>query len=310
MELRQERDFGQKINATFQFAAENWRAMLNSLLVLVLPLSMIQGVVSALQQASLQRSIRENAADIPDLKPGDIEGIIQLYSKMFSSMASSQYVIIGALVGVLAQVLLAMTINAFMLAYIEQKEDSANWSFKKTNAPDITLEQVLNIIKKHFVAVFFSRFVIILALILSLIAFVFPFFYFVLPLSVFPTIIIMAEDKGIFESISRSVSLISGKWWSTFGLLLVIGICYSLMSLIFTIPVGLMSLTEAGNSETSLAYITVMAIATGLSSLLLSLIYIATNFQYFNLVERKEGASLFKPSNPSQANTPEREEEY
>jgi hypothetical protein len=59
MELRQERDFGEKINATFTFVVENWRPLVNALLLLVLPISMLSGVFAALQQNEIRNSITD-----------------------------------------------------------------------------------------------------------------------------------------------------------------------------------------------------------------------------------------------------------
>lgn len=282
MELRQERDFGEKINATFTFAAENWRALTNSLLLLVLPISMLSGVFTALQQSAIRNAATELTQDIPKSSSNDLAVLLDTYIKMWNSMTSNAFFGVGIVVSFLAQLLLTMTVCAYMLAYADNKERP------------IELNTVLDYIKKHIVAAVLNRFVVLIALFFSFLAFIFPFFYFALPLSVFPIMVIMAENNNAIGAVGRSISLISGKWWSTFGLLMVMGICYLIFSSIFAIPAGIVSLTELGRSEASLAFITVTALATGLGSLLQSLIIIATNFQYFNLVERKDGLSLFK----------------
>jgi hypothetical protein len=218
---------------------------------------------------------------------------------MWNGLTGSSFFVVSIIVGFLSQLLLVMTVNAYMLAYLDNK------------ARPIDLNTILVYIKKHIVAVVVNRIAVFVVLIFATLAFFFPLLYLFLPLSVFPTMVIMAENNTAIGAIGRSISLISGKWWSTFGLMLVIGICYALLSSIFSIPAGIVSLTEIGRSQASLAFITVTAISTGLASLLQSLILIAANFQYFNLVERRDGLSLFKEVDDFGTNTKrvEREDE-
>src|SRR5690606_27594997 len=44
------------------------------------------------------------------------------------------------------------------------------------------------------------------------------------------------EKKGFFEAITRSYKLIQGKWWSTFGLLMILYFIMMTISYIFMIP--------------------------------------------------------------------------
>ena len=44
------------------------------------------------------------------------------------------------------------------------------------------------------------------------------------------------EGKGVFESIGRSFKLIRGKWWSTFGLMIVATVLMYAVSMIFILP--------------------------------------------------------------------------
>jgi hypothetical protein len=299
MELRQERDFGEKINATFTFVVENWRPLVNALLLLVLPISMLSGVFAALQQNEIRNSITDLTQNLPKGSNNEIAALLDSYLKMWNGLTGSSFFVVSIIVGFLSQLLLVMTVNAYMLAYLDNK------------ARPIDLNTILVYIKKHIVAVVVNRIAVFVVLIFATLAFFFPLLYLFLPLSVFPTMVIMAENNTAIGAIGRSISLISGKWWSTFGLMLVIGICYALLSSIFSIPAGIVSLTEIGRSQASLAFITVTAISTGLASLLQSLILIAANFQYFNLVERRDGLSLFKEVDDFGTNTKrvEREDE-
>ena len=44
------------------------------------------------------------------------------------------------------------------------------------------------------------------------------------------------EDKGFFDSMSRSFYLVKNKWWFTFGLLIVLSLIQGFLGLLFQVP--------------------------------------------------------------------------
>jgi len=131
------------------------------------------------------------------------------------------------------------------------------------------------------------------------------------------------ERKGFFEAISRSYSLIQGKWWSTFGLLIILSMVVSTISYIFIIPWYVITVitalhnTGASNFQgpsTSFQLLTMICFT--LYYLAQMILYALPNvglaFQYFNLVELKESTgllskidSLGKPDSGAQSQRPE-----
>jgi hypothetical protein len=121
-----------------------------------------------------------------------------------------------------------------------------------------------------------------------------PGIYMAVALTFIPAIIIIEGDP-LFEAISRSMSLIKTKWWSTLGLIFVMSIVAGLMQLLFAIPNMALAFTAAIHqqlpafSTTSIIFQVLASIGT---ALLYPLVFIAIAFQYFNLVERKESEGL------------------
>lgn len=111
------------------------------------------------------------------------------------------------------------------------------------------------------------------------------------------------EKISFFEAVSRAFFLIRDKWWSTFGLLFILGLVQSTISSVFFIPwyinliITMMhSIDGSPLQEPSVfsqfinnVFMTLYFIV---SFLLYSLPLIALAFQYLNLVELKEAKGL------------------
>lgn len=125
--------------------------------------------------------------------------------------------------------------------------------------------------------------------------FIIPGIFLAVALS-FVTVIIMIEGKSILKSISRSISLIRGKWWSTFGILLVIGTIVGLIqfavNMILAMITAFSRLMYPAMPFYEIRNILFLSFASIGASMLLPILYIAIAFQYFNVVERKESQGL------------------
>jgi hypothetical protein len=105
----------------------------------------------------------------------------------------------------------------------------------------------------------------------------------------------LIERHNLGTAISKSFYLVKGKWWSTFGLLVII---YILLSIVVSIPLmvvtGLLvnnTLTDASAITTALNIIANIVSQIG-GYMILPLILIAVCFQYFNLSEMKQSTGL------------------
>jgi len=127
-------------------------------------------------------------------------------------------------------------------------------------------------------------------------------FYLMISLSL--TFIVRAyENIGFFDAIGRSFKLVQGKWWSTFGLIMVLYFVMMTISYIFIIPwyaVTMVSALHNTSAETlqepsplwetmTIVFFTLYYLA---QMVLTSLPNVGIAFQYFNLVELKEAKGL------------------
>ncbi|HVH64480.1 MAG TPA: hypothetical protein VM674_00470 [Candidatus Acidoferrum sp.] len=99
----------------------------------------------------------------------------------------------------------------------------------------------------------------------------------------------MAEDVGPINGMRRSWALVSGMWWRTFGILLVVGILQSIIGLALGFLWGLI----VGVALTGDLGLAVSQVGTTLLSAFVSpIVTIAIVLLYFDLRVRKEGPDL------------------
>ena len=263
----QRRDFGEKINATFAFLTEQIKGLGLALLYIVGPVALIGGAITGYAQAGLLSSAR--SGNTP-------EGILAMYSSFFTG---------GFLVGLLFQVvgylLTSLVTYCYIRLYIQQPdrkiEVSAVWA------------EVQQFVGSGVMLGIASSFIIGFAFILL----VLPGMYVAVALSL-ATSILVFEQADVGRAISRSFTLISDNWWATFGLIFVMGIVAGIIGAVFTLPASLVTGLMGASALKGLSILSIIltAISSLGTSLLQSLSATAAAFQYFNLVEEKEGSGL------------------
>ena len=108
------------------------------------------------------------------------------------------------------------------------------------------------------------------------------------------------EEQKVIDAPKRSFFLIKGKWWFTFGILLLLGIIIQVVNFIFSIPQVVIVVVNSilflnDSSEPGYFGITVIIIASAISSLgyVSTLIIDVFNaLHFFNMRERKEARGL------------------
>ena len=140
-----------------------------------------------------------------------------------------------------------------------------------------------------------------IVIMVGIVLLILPGVYVMIVLSLMAPVIII-ERKSMGDSFTRSFSLITDKWWSTFVLLLVTGLISGFMGYMFAIPQVIFTFLITFNSvsENPTALPLWYEVGLILSSMfymigatfLRAIPILAIMFQYFNLVERKEAAGL------------------
>jgi hypothetical protein len=236
IEFHHTRDFSKKVNITFEFIRQNFKALGKSILFIagppVLVASMMIGSFIG-EFFNLTQSAASN--------PGDTE-TIQNY---FMSVSFWLQIVMVMIFFIVSGVMTIATINNYIVLYGE----------KQTNRIEVgeVWERVRSTFWMYFSTMFFFSLLAVAAYIIMIIpvillATISPALIFIgvllliggvfyLLISVSLTFIVRAyEGKGFFEAIGRSYSLVQGKWWSTFGLIMVLYLVMMTISYIFLIP--------------------------------------------------------------------------
>jgi hypothetical protein len=311
-----ERDFGQKIEASFDFVRAHFKPLGKALFMIVLPAALLVGILSAvmtLEWLSNIQALQSSSADK--------NNPLAVVSSMFSGMFLSPAYLTIVLGGLIISALLILTVYGYVTLRMEAAPDA-----------EISVANVWRLVRQRFVGtvlamlglgltfmvVFFfvsmavglmsallvsggaggDRVMLGFGVVLMLGAVFGTFTYISVALSLF-LIIWVRERLGFFATIGRSFRLIWGKWWSTFGLLVVMLIICGVILMAVMLLTSLISspfalATTKGGLEGSarIGFVVATALRSLLSLVVYPLILLALAFQYFNLVERKEGVSL------------------
>jgi len=130
----------------------------------------------------------------------------------------------------------------------------------------------------------------------GILAIIFGSIYLSVSISLF-AVIIVHEEAGIFESISRSFKLIKGSWWKTFGLYIVFYFIIAFSSYALLIPIYILILAVVLSGSTigagSIILIVFFVIIYFVGYMyLMTLQQLLFAFQYFSLRIEKEGINL------------------
>ena len=272
IQLFQQRDFGDKINTTFQYITQNFRSLGVSLLYIVGPVALMAGIASGVMQSN----IFDLGKTAEDAGRDSSAPFAVGYALALSFFSPAFW--ITMLFSLLAILAVSLATYAHMKVYARKTQPNAPTSF--TGTVDISVAEVWEEMQPLI-----GRGVLIsvLSAIISFIAtmfFVIPGVYVGIVLSL-GLVVTTFEGTDFGETWNRCFALIRDKWWSTFGLIIVMGIISAVVGMIFSVPAGISFWLILGN-----------VIATVGGTLLRALIYVAIGFQYTNLVERQEGRGL------------------
>lgn len=280
--LREDRDFSEKLNATFIFVRQNFKSLGLTLLLLGLPLM----VIGMIFMQSMQMGMQQQLVDTGTLFSFDyfvnffISFLLLMFAYLWLAIISISYV-------------------------AEYLNDNSNIT------PGQVFQRAISKLGSVVVAAIITTIMTMIATVFLII----PGIYVGVAMS-FAIIVIIIEGDPTFEAISRSFSLIKGKWWSTFGLLFVMSFIVGIMQFVFNIPTYAVTFARALHQDfftfDAINIVTTIFSTIGLT-LLYPLIFIALTFQYFNLVELKENAGLkheIDQAGKQSTNSPGNEGEY
>jgi hypothetical protein len=300
-DFRRERDFGTKISATFEFIAAQFRPLLKCLAYFVLPGTLVLGIGLGLLLGSVT-SIMPKMGSSPGLAPD------------FGSIAPS--LVLGGGLSIIslliAMLLLISTVYGFVRVRLdtpaaEEVHPAQVWAYIRPRLGRMVLALLmlfgLSIGMMSVLGVIMfgvlgsgntSGAGSVLLIFGSVLVFYIGIFWLGGVLSLyFP--ILWTEDTDVLTALRRSFYLIKGKWWSTFGLFLIVSFIQTFITYLFAIPMyGVMAvqmLKIPGFESPIIAVVGASIYAVGIM-FTYAIPLIALQFQYFNLVERKEGLGM------------------
>ncbi len=291
LDLRRERDFGQKINATFQFVVQNFKPLGTCLLYIVVPLLLVAGIAGGLFQSKVFSFVGEKP---PNGSPAAVTGLTEQF------LSPDYWLMLGfTLLGVL---LLSLTTYAYMVEY----EGAGNrppavgevWLRVRRNLlPALGMSVLVGLgaglVVGGLVGIFLAAGSIPMAVLGGFVAFG-MLLYFGIAYSLGFAVLVQ-EEIGVVASLQRSAYLVKDKWWSTLGLSVVMGLITAIAGYVFQLPAGVVLVLKGLNvlsGDQTVLFILTTLVATVGTTLLRALTVLALGFQYFNLVELKEGIGL------------------
>jgi len=304
--LQQERDFGDKINASFTFVSQNFKTLFLSVLYFAGPLSLIGGIANGIVQSNNLDFASSGVAKPRGTSTSEI--FANSFGDGFTHLLSLNY-LITIIFMILASTTVAITVFSLMMEYQENPESltvERVWARMQTVFMPILgsyaiLILIFMVIIVAFAAVIGAMITGVggvlggfLVGIIGIIGFIVVIFFFV-TLSLSPAIVAY-EGIGAWEALGKAKFLIEDKWWSTFGLIMIIGIINSFITMIFGAPAMIVTfmkvLKVGGGISGNIPLIITTVISTVGQVIVSSLTYVAISFQYFNLVEKREGNGL------------------
>ncbi|AIZ64473.1 hypothetical protein PK28_13755 [Hymenobacter sp. DG25B] len=303
-----EREFGRKIEASFDFIRAHFRPLGKCLVYIVLPLLLLQGIAGGLLQARMGGVLHTWQTMMARGGAGNQAESLQRLSNLVSG-PEYWVAILGSL---FSYTLLILTVYGYVVLRLEKQDP----------LEPVTVQEVWAVVKRRFAGTLASFFGLVFFVILGALAvgivigfatsmlrgnlfmvFLMGFTvygvisYAMVALSLF-FIIQLRERKGFFATIGRCFSLVWGKWWSTFGLIFIMMLLVGVLAIVVLSITTLISSPFAATPEqaqTALGRV-MSVVAACLNSVsmmaLYPLLFLALAFQYFNLVERKEGQGL------------------
>lgn len=273
IQLFQQRDFGNKINATFQYVTQNFRSLGLALLYIVGPVAVLAGIASGVMQSNMLKLMGDSTRAQSDNPMAALQILSQFTSPTFW---------LAMLFSLLANVAVILTTYGHMKVYERTKGNAISvadvWAEVQPAVGRVIVISLLVSIITGVATVFLIIPGIYVGVVLSLALAVTTF-----------------EGTDFGRTWDRCFKLIRDKWWSTLGLIVVMAIIVGIVGLLFAIPTGIVAFFIGAKMLPDVSTVWLVignVIALVGRTLLNAVLYLAIGFQYTNLVERQEGRGL------------------
>lgn len=302
--FKKERNFSEKLNATFAFLSQNFRPMAKSLLLIAGPFALLTGIFYGIYQAYTLGTAFGTTGTNPWENAGNIS-----------------YMVISIVMMVIFSFIATTLVVAIVMRHIKMYIREGHANISTSHLWSSIWGDFFRVLGTTFyMVVLFVFSIMLLAIPIGLLSLdgpnpvvigLFMFFGFFVLLFFWPVLLLLfpirsMERINVFSATGRLFKLASGKWLSTVGLVIVISIIQSIMSMAFAVPMYIMMFMNAMHAqeaelaaEPSFSLNSILfTLSAGFSMLgsfaLYSILFIALTFQYFNLLEKKEAKGLLE----------------
>jgi len=224
IDFYKEREFGEVFQETFKFFKNEIKTIITILLVFAVPFSLYGIYFMFKFQDVLEQELQKS-----------------FQSQDFSNIPNEFYIFMGF--SILQQILTSLSINAFIKLKVTDEPINISNIFEiiQTSFTNVFAGQMF-----VFTAIFAGFFLVAITGLLSFSIFVLIVWSIYVLVSMYLlSFIIIFEEISVIDAIKRSLQLIKGNWWFTFGSIIVFGIVVGLsemtISAIITSIVGIVS---------------------------------------------------------------------
>jgi hypothetical protein len=261
IEFRKVRDFGDLINATFEFIRQNFKKLFLSLLFIAGPGIFLTGIAAGSYQSNIFSFKRNFEIFVPS--------VLVYYFFIFITF----------------QLILTVTYSYIGL-YLEKNPD------------EFDVNDVWSSVKKNLLMIFLTSLGSFILIMLGFVLLIIPGIYLGTVLTII-YIVRIKEKLSFFDSISRCRYLITGNWWFTFALVLIFTVIQYFFTFLFHIPqyiamfIGVLHM-QNGQISFNNTLMMITSIIGSISYFFYAIVLIGISFHYFSLVEKKEAAGLME----------------
>lgn len=261
------RGFGDSITATFNFVKQEFKPLITSFAVIVLPWIFIDLFFKSYAVGNLL-NISINPTD-------SSSQILDTIVNAFWSYLSSAFVYFWLFLYMSAYVRVYQ--EKYLAGNVERITRQEIWSKMVSCMGKFFLWGIL-----YFLIVVIGTFLFIVPGIYLGVAFIFSFYFLVM------------RDKPVFESFSASMDLTRGNWWNTLGYIIILQLIVGALSYVFVIPYTFLSVKSMFTQEVPGVYeITFTLLLANLGQYFMQIIMLTgIAVRFFGLLEQREHRTL------------------
>jgi hypothetical protein len=271
IEFRKIREFGDNLSDTFLFIRKNIRLLLVSVLAICGVIMLAQAIFNGVNQTRLFSVFDQFR-----------KGMYDDQYRNFSNIFTVEY-FMSIFCAWLTHVSMQTTLASFIKIYVAQGNV----------APRV--EQVWEVFKRNILKVFLYTIPVFLLIVVGFIFCVVPGVFLAVVLIPFPMILVI-EDAGFGHAFKRCFDIIKDNFWISLGTYIVAGMIYYFSVLIISVVVGMvigvMTFLTTRNLGMTAGIVT--SVLNVFSGTFYIIFFVSAAFQYYNLVERKEGPGILQ----------------